>query len=81
MSEGIPPKILKEYRSVVCEPLTKIINKGIVDSNFDDNLKKADLTPVHKEGDTTNKTNFRNISLLDIVSKCFDRLLLIWKSF
>ena len=75
MSEGIPPKILKEYRSVVCEPLTKIINKGIVDSNFDDNLKKADLTPVHKEGDTTNKKNFRNISLLDIVSKFFVKIL------
>ena len=75
MSEGIPPKILKEYVSVCCDPLTNIINKGIVSSNFDDNLKKADLTPVHKEGETTDKKNYRNISLLDVVAKIFEKVL------
>ena len=75
MSDGIPPKILKENSCVCCEPLTKIINDGILNSVFDSNLKKADLTPVHKADDTTDKKNYRNISLLDIVSKIFEKIL------
>ena len=52
-----------------------IINKGILESNFDDGLKRADLTPVHKADDTTNKKNYRNISLLPVVSKVFEKVL------
>ena len=40
MSDGIPPKILKENSCVYCELLTKFINDGILNSVFDSNLKK-----------------------------------------
>ena len=55
MSDGIHHKILKENSCVCCEPLTKIINDGILNSVFDNKLKKANLTPVHKVDDTTDK--------------------------
>ena len=55
MSDCIPPKILKGNSCVCCEPLTKIINDGILNSVFDSKLKKADLAPVHKVDDTTDK--------------------------
>ena len=75
MSSSIPPKVLKENITIFCKPLTDIINNGISSSCFDDGLKLADLTPIHKENDTTSKKNYRNISLLPVVSKLFEKLM------
>ena len=38
-------------------------------------LKKADLSPAFKTGETTTKKNFRPISVLSAISKVFERLL------
>ena len=75
MSSSIPPKFLKENSDICCEPLKQIINNGIEHSNFDSELKLADLTPIHKCDDTTDKKNYRNISLLHIVSKIFEKII------
>ena len=75
MSSSIPPKVLKESIGICCEPLTYIINKGIVDTCFDSGLKIADLTPIYKADETTNKRNYRNISLLPAVSKIFENIM------
>ena len=56
MSSSIPPKVLKESIGICCEPLTYIINKGIVDTCFDSGLKIADLTPIYKADETTKQT-------------------------
>ena len=37
-------------------------------------LKRAELTPVHKADETTNKKNYRNVSLLPVLSKVFEKL-------
>ena len=55
--------------------MTNVINNGIVNSCFDSELKLADLTPVHKDDDTTNKKNSRSVSLLPIVSKIFKKIM------
>jgi len=44
-------------------------------SYFPDELKLADIVPVHKKDDTTLKSNYRPISLLASVSKLFERLI------
>ena len=75
MSDSIPPKCLKEYSTICCKPLTVIINNGILNSCFDGALKLADLTPVHKAEETISKENYRNISLLPVVSKIFEKLM------
>ena len=75
MSGTIPPKILKENYHACVNPLIRIINNGILNSEFDESLKCADLVPVHKMDDTTDKTNYRNISLLPVVSKIFEKII------
>ena len=72
MSSSIPPKILKENIDIFCNPLTAIINSGISNSSFDKGLKLADVIPVHKTDVTTDKKNYRNVSLLPVVSKIFE---------
>ena len=54
-SDSIPTKLPKEYGHICREPLKGIINKSIFTSNFDQGLKYAYLTLVHKKDDTTDK--------------------------
>ena len=75
MSSSIPPKVLKENSTICCKPLTEIINNGISKTCFDGGLKLADVTHVHKADECTSKKNYRNISLLPVVSKIFEKIM------
>ena len=51
---------------------------------FDESLESADITPVHKKGDATDKQNYCPVSVLPVVSlKALskNRLDNIWKHF
>ena len=43
--------------------------------NLPDKLKLVDIALLHKNDDVTNKTNYRPISMLPIVSKVFEKLI------
>ena len=73
--EEIPLNILKQSRFSY-EMLTDCINDAIVGENiFPDSLKFADITPVHKKDETTNKENCRPVSVLPLISKIFERVI------
>ena len=60
----------------ICSPsLCTIFNDAIKNGVFPHSLKLADLTPVHKKDDSTDKSNYRPISILPTVSKIFERLM------
>ena len=42
---------------------------------FADQLKKADITPLHKKLENILKENYRPVSLLPVVSKLFEKLM------
>ena len=71
---SIPTKILKSISSIICFPLTLIINNSLITGSFPDSLKKARVIPIFKEGDKTNINNYRPISILPIMSKIFEKL-------
>ena len=73
--KNIPAKQLKENRDICAEPILGIINEGIRECIFDDKLKLADVTPIHKRGETTEESNYRNISVLPVVSKVYEKVL------
>ena len=75
LCNSIPTKVFKENSNICCKPLTDIINNDISNSCFDSCLKCADLTPVHKAEETTNKKNYRNVSVLSVLSKIFEKLM------
>ena len=71
----IPLNILKQSRFTY-EMLTDRINDAIAGENiFPDSLKFADITPVHKKDETTNKENYRPVSVLPLISKIFERII------
>ena len=62
-------KIKSKFPQVLC----KWTNKQF--SDFSDPLKLAEITPIHIKGDPFNKDNYRPISILPLISKCFQKIL------
>ena len=55
--------------------LTNIFNDYVESGNFPDVLKYADIRPVFKKGDTTDKTDCRPINTFSNFSKVFEGLI------
>ena len=55
--------------------LTKCINKAFNENKFPDTLKLSDIVPVFKKLDPTDKTNFRPVSVLPLLSKVFEKIM------
>ena len=71
----IPLNILRQSRFTY-EMLTDCINDAIVGVIiFPDSVKFADITPVHNKDETTNKENYRPVSVLPLISKIFERVI------
>ena len=74
-SKGIPIRFLKENVDIICPKLKDILNNCIDLGIFPDRLKLADITPIFKSGDRTTKKNYRPVSILNIISKLFEKLM------
>ena len=71
--DGIPPKIVKISKNTITNYLTSMINLSFQTATFPDNLKIAQVTPLHKKNSTLDKTNYRPVSILSVMSKIFER--------
>ena len=69
----IPAKILEKTSDIVSPIIRKIYENAKNNGNFPTPLKTGNVTPVHKKGETTNKENYRPISILPTVSKIYER--------
>ena len=50
------------------------VNYALIDGKFPITLKNVNVTPVYKKDDPTNKTNFRPVSVLPLLSKVLNEL-------
>ena len=57
------------------DELTICVNYALINGKFPVTLKNVNVTPVHKKDDPTDKTNFRPISVLPLLSKAFERVI------
>ncbi len=74
---NIPAKQLKQVIEIIVEPLTKVWNIEVIDNKkFPSRLKCADLTPIFKKLDCISVKNYRPVSILPVVSKIFERIML-----
>ena len=72
---GISIGLLKDV-SEICTPiLTNIINSCIKIGVFPDQLKLADISPIFKSVYSMAKKNYRPVSILNSVSKLFEKLI------
>ena len=72
----IPVRILRQnsdiFGNYICDFFNECVDKGV----FPSILKNANITPVFKEGFRGSKDNHRPVSILSIISKIFEKLLL-----
>ena len=69
----MPVWLFKDLRSVLAEPISKLINSSISSGVFPDCLKCARVVPIYKKGETTNMSNYRPIAILPTLSKIFEK--------
>ena len=71
---NIPVKLIVAT-SDICSPLISKYYNAIINCKFPGPLKMADITPVYKKEENTNKSNYRPVSILPSVSNIFERLM------
>ena len=72
--DGINPLILKKTAEAIAPTLTKLFNYSLRTSEFPSTWKTAQVTPLFKSGDPSSTKNYRPISILNILSKVFERV-------
>ena len=70
---GIPVNVLK--KSIFFFLLAICVSYALINGKFLITLKNANVTPVYKKDDPTDKTNFQPISVLPLLSKVFERVI------
>jgi hypothetical protein len=73
--DEISTQILKLSAPYILAPLTYICNAILNSGIFPDRLKYAIVTPIFKNGDDQERTNYRPISLLTSFSKVVEKLI------
>ena len=66
--------VLKHCSTSLCKPLTAVFNKSLCDGIFPSVWKQANVCPVFKKGNKSDKTNYRPISLLSNTSKILEKI-------
>ena len=72
VENDIPTKMLITTNEITSGFITKIYNDSKDDQILPDSLKNADVIPIHKKEEKTNKENYRPVSLLSTISKLFE---------
>ncbi len=66
-------KLLKLAAPIICHSLAYICNLSLQTSVFPNEWKQAKVTPIYKDGDKCDVSNYRPISVLPIISKIIER--------
>ena len=73
-TDNISSYFMKLALPYIENSLAFLFNKSIETSQFPDSWKVARITPIFKDGDKTEKSNYRPISVLPVISKLFEKL-------
>ena len=75
-ADGLSSMVLLQCADTLAIPLAKIFTKCITSGTYPQKWKEANIIPIHKKERTDLAVNYRAVSLLPVVSKAFEKLLL-----
>ena len=73
--DNISNNLIKIIKQEIVPSLTIIINQSLETGIFPDSLKIAKVVPLFKKDDPTTVNNYRPISLLNSISKIFEKVI------
>ena len=73
--DQMPAKILKIISPSLATPLANLVNMSLSQSQFPQELKLADVSPIFKKKDNLDKANYRPVSILPSISKIFEGIM------
>ncbi len=71
--DGIPAKLLKASAASTGRTLTHIFNRTVVSGTIPSGWKTVRVTPIFKEGNKYDISNYKPISILPVVMKILER--------
>ena len=74
-SDGIASHLIKIAFPVISQSLCSIFNLSINTGKFPDSWKTARVAPIFKSGEHDDRSNYRPISALPVVSRLFEKLI------
>ncbi len=72
-ADGIDPLVGRQTIELTAEIISEIINLSFETGQIPVEMKKAKITPIFKQGDRANLTNYRPISILPYFSKLMEK--------
>lgn len=73
--DGMTVVVLKSISSSIIEQLLYLINYSIIEGYFPDELKISSVIPIFKHGNEEDIENYRQITLVCVLSKLFEKIL------
>ena len=73
--DEVYPRVLKESRDVISEPLANIFRNSLDLEVVPLMWRQANVVPIHKKGDKSLMSNYRPVSLTSIVGKIMETLI------
>ena len=73
--EDIPTKIIKLNNDLIAEFIAEHCNSCIYEGKFPSESKHADIVPIYKKKDKSNKSNYRPVSILSNYFKVYEKLI------
>ena len=64
---------MKLASPVLSDSIANLVNMSFNEASFPENMKVAQVVPVHKKSSNLDKSNYRPVSLLPVMSKIYER--------
>ena len=74
--DQISGRFLKDRAQILAKPISELCNLSIALGSFPNACKMAKVKPLFKKGSKTGPSDYRPISLLPLLSKVFERVIL-----
>ena len=74
--DGIPFWVWKNYSSFLAPAVTHIFNRSLAEAWIPTCFKQADISPIPKRSKATEVSHYRPISLLPIIAKVLEKVIL-----